>query len=151
MSKKRKSSSSSSCSSSSSSSSLFCPPKRREVTAKTVDKWILENDKTLNTATWLDYDLADRYHVAKLRCKVCTKFADELKGSRNFNAAFIQGSSNLRTTSFTDHAKTDLHEKRKTSTDVRSYAPIAVSLYRMDKVTEETLKKKFDLAYFIAN
>ena len=40
--------------------------------------------------------------------------------------------------------------KRETATDVRSYAPIARSLHHMDKVTEETLKKKFDLAYFMA-
>ena len=62
----------------------------------------------------------------------------------------------LRTSSFTDHAKTDMHHramtllKRETATDVRSYAPIARSLYHMDKVTEETLKKKFGLAYFMA-
>lgn len=40
--------------------------------------------------------------------------------------------------------------KRETATDVRSYAPITRSLYRIDKVMEETLKKKFDLAYFMA-
>ncbi len=38
---------------SSSSSDLFSPPKRRAVTTKTVDK-----------PTWLEYDQADRYHVA---------------------------------------------------------------------------------------
>ena len=27
---------------------------------KTVDKWIADNDKTLNTTTWLKYDKADR-------------------------------------------------------------------------------------------
>ena len=40
--------------------------------------------------------------------------------------------------------------KRETVTDVRSYAPIARSQYHMDKVTEEMLKKKFGLAYFMA-
>lgn len=40
--------------------------------------------------------------------------------------------------------------KRETSTDVRSYAPIAQSLYHIDKVTEETLTKKFDIAFFMA-
>ncbi len=40
-------------SSSSSSSTLFCVPKRRAVSTKTVDKWIIEHEKALNTSTWL--------------------------------------------------------------------------------------------------
>ena len=64
-------------STSSSSSTLCFPAKRIAVTAKTVDKWILEHDKTLNTSTWLEYERAERYHVATLRCKVCTQFNSE--------------------------------------------------------------------------
>ena len=40
--------------------------------------------------------------------------------------------------------------RKEQSTDVREYAPIAKALYRMDKVAEETVKRKFDVAYFIA-
>ena len=89
-------SSSSRCGSSSSSSStctFCCPAKRRAVTTKTVDKWILEHNKTFNTSTWLEYERADQYHVATLRYKVCTKIADKLRGSRSFNPAYIEGSS----------------------------------------------------------
>ena len=42
-------------SSSSSSSTLFCVPKRRAVSTKTVDKWIIEHEKGsehLNLAGW---------------------------------------------------------------------------------------------------
>ncbi len=38
-------------------------PKRRAVSTKTVDKWILEHDKTLNTSTWLEYEVENRYHA----------------------------------------------------------------------------------------
>ena len=44
------------------------PLKKRGVTTKTVYKWIADNDKTLNTTTWLKYDKADREHVATLKC-----------------------------------------------------------------------------------
>ena len=77
----------------------------------------------------------------------------QLRGSRNFNPAYIEGSSNLRTSSFIDNAKTDMHHramtllKRDTATDVRSYVPIAKSLYDMDEVTEKILKKKFDFSW----
>ncbi len=84
---------------------------RRAVSTKTVDKWILEHDKTLNTSTWLEYTVEDRYQVAILRCKVCVLFEDKLKGMRNFNRAYIEGSSNLRTSSFTDHAKTEMNQR----------------------------------------
>jgi len=54
------------------------PSKKHGVTTKTVDKWIADNDKTLNTTTWLKYDKADREHVATLKCSVCFRFNDKL-------------------------------------------------------------------------
>ena len=83
MSKRSNSESLSSESASDASSSSFqCPvlTKKRAVTTKTVDKWILDHDKTLNMATWLNYDKADRYHVLRLKCMVCTKFVDTIRG-----------------------------------------------------------------------
>ena len=43
---------------SSTSSSCF-KPKRRAVTRRTVEKWITENDRKLNTLVWLKFDMAD--------------------------------------------------------------------------------------------
>ena len=77
----------------------------------TVEIWILEHDKTLNTSTWLEYEEACHCHVAMLKCKVCTQFVNNIRDSRNFNAAFIEGLANLRTSSFTDHAKSDMHQR----------------------------------------
>ena len=49
------------------------PAKKRGVSKTSVIKWIRENDKTLNTATWLkfDTDAANRGVVIALRCSVC--------------------------------------------------------------------------------
>ena len=77
--------------------------------AKSVDKWISENDKELNTSTWLKYTVVDRLHVVSLLCSVCTQFKSKLEGMRNYNPAFIDGSKNLRTSSFKDHAGSSMH------------------------------------------
>ena len=50
------------------------PSKKRGVTARTVDKWIAENDRALNTTTWLQYDRVDHEYVATLTCSVCIRF-----------------------------------------------------------------------------
>ena len=39
-----------------SSSSASSTSKKRLVSVATVDKWVLDHDKTLNTATWLTYE-----------------------------------------------------------------------------------------------
>ena len=87
---------------------------------------------------------------------MCVLFEDKLKGMRNFHRAYIEGSTNLRTSSFIDHAKTDMHQramlllKKGASTDVREYAPIAKSLFSMDEAAKTVIKRKFDIAYFLA-
>ena len=131
-------------------------PKRRSITARTVEKWKLENDKTLNTATWLTYQMADRDHVKTIACSVCTRFNAQLKGMRNYTPAFIDGTTNLCTSSFKDHASTDMHAramtllKRDEAVDVRDYAPIARALSTMDESSIEKMKKKFEVAFTIA-
>ncbi len=83
---------------------------------------------SLNTVTWLKYEKADRYHVALLKCTVCKGFVDKIRGSRNFSPAFVDGSTNLRTSSFKDHAKSDMHSramlllKKEQSSNICDYA-----------------------------
>ena len=64
---------------------------KRKVTRRTVDKWIVENDKTLNTTIWLKYDMVvgDREHVSALKCGVCIQFWERLMSLRNYSPAFI--------------------------------------------------------------
>ena len=132
------------------------PPKKRGVSAKTVEKWIAENDKALSTSTRLKYDKADHKYVATLKCSVCIKFQDKLRGMRNYSNAFIGGSKNLRASSFKDHAASDMHAramlllKKQSSSDVTEYTPIAKALHTLDYDAEEKLKCKFDIAFFIS-
>ena len=46
------------------------------VTRRTVDKWIIENDKELDTIIWVMYDtmIGDREHVSALKHGVCIQF-----------------------------------------------------------------------------
>ena len=131
-------------------------PKRRSITAHTVEKWKRENDKNLNTASWLTYKMADRDHVKSIACSVCTMFNEKLKSMRNYTPAFIDGSVNLRTSSFKDHASSDMHArammllKRKQAVDVHEYSPIARVLSTMDETSKERMKRKFEVAFTIA-
>ena len=93
------------------------------VSVSTVQKWIRENDKAMQTMTWLKYKLCenDANHMAILSCSVCQQFDDKLRGMRNYSVAFVTGATNLRSSSFKDHGRTDMHCKaillyhRKTS------------------------------------
>ena len=121
--------------------------------AKSIDKWITEYDKELNTSTWLKYTVVDCLHVDSLMCSVCTRFKSKLQGMRNYNPAFVEGSKNLQTSSFKDHVTSIMHVRamsmlKKRGDDVTEYAPIMKAL--LDKSTEVMLKRKFDIAYFIA-
>ena len=57
------------------------PTKKRSVQKKTVEKWVLENDKELNTSVWLKSETAadDRDRVATLKCAVCSRFRERLQ------------------------------------------------------------------------
>ena len=79
------------------------PTKKRAVCWKTVEKWIKENDRSLNTTVWLKFDSDSHDHVDTLSCKVCSQFKDKLIGMRNYHPAFVEGTSNVRSSSFKDH------------------------------------------------
>ncbi len=122
----------------------------------TVEKWILDNDRTINTSTWLQYEKANRLHVAKLTCKICQRFVDKIRGSRNYSSDFIEGSINLRASSFKDHAKSDMHQrsmlllKREQCSNMCEYAPIARSFFHTDEEAKIAMEMKFDIAYVMA-
>ena len=61
---------------------------------KTVQKWITENDRNLNTSVWLDFELCGRDTVSVLKCSVCREFRERLISMKNFRPAFIDGTSN---------------------------------------------------------
>ena len=118
------------------------PSKNRGLTMKTVDKWIVDNDKTLNTTTWLKYDKVDREYVATLKCSVCFRFNDKLRSARNYNSAFVVGSTNLRASAFKEHAASDMHLramtllKKSQGSALVEYSPIAKMLSTLDDDAE---------------
>ena len=113
------------------------PSKKRGLTMKTVD-----NDKTLNTTTWLKYDKVDREYVATLKCSVCFRFNDKLRSARNYNSAFVVGSTNLRASAFKEHAASDMHLramtllKKSQGSALVEYSPIAKMLSTLDDDAE---------------
>ena len=123
------------------------PSKKRGLTMKTVDKWIVDNDKTLNTTTWLKYDKVDREYVATLKCSVCFRFNDKLRSARNYNSTFVVGSTNLRASAFKEHAASDMHLramtllKKSQGSALVEYAPIAKMLSTLDDDAERKLKR----------
>ena len=126
------------------------------MTAKTVQKWVVESDREMDTSVWLRYDKVDREYVTMLKCRVCAEFNEKLREMHNHNPAFVVSSKNLRVSSYKDHAATDMYKramllfKKQSSTDVTEYVPIAKALYNLDADTELKLKQKFDIAYMIA-
>ena len=136
-------------------SSSPAQPKKRKVTISTVEKWKKESDKAINTTLWLAYEKLDCDHVASLKCSVCIQFVDKIHSCRNFNLTFIEGSQNLRASSFKDHAAMDMHKRamilfhKSRSSDVAEYTPIARPLSMLDPDTASKLKRKFKVAYLI--
>ena len=97
--------------------------KRRNVTTSTIEKWKAENDK-----------MANHDHMKTL---ACTRFNAQQKGMRNYTSAFIDGTTNLRTSSFKDHASIEMHArammllKKDRGADVYKYTPIVRALSTM--------------------
>ena len=77
---------------------------------------------------------------------------------RNYRAAFVDGTTNVRLSTVKDHRATDMHAhammllRKKSGSHVTEYAPIAAAFHRsvMDPTVLETLKKKSEIAYTIA-
>ncbi len=123
-----------------------------------MEKWITENDREFDTSVWLKFDMADRQHVAVLKCSICSRFSDKLESMRNFRPAFIDGTTNIRLSTVKDHAATDMHAramllfKKQQSSNVVEYAPIARCFAQasMDEATREKTKRKFDISFMIA-
>ena len=126
----------------------YVPPAKRGVNKRTADKWLAEYDKELNKSVWLRYELADRHHVVALKCEVCVQFRTRLESMRNYHSAFIDGTTNVRTSTFKEHARTDMHTramslfKKQQSSTVLEYAPIARALTNlpMDERSKQVQK-----------
>ena len=74
-----------------------------------LEKWMAQNEKVLNTSIWLKFERANCNHVLSLKCTICSQFNDELASMWNYHQAFIEGMTNVRTSSLKEHGATDMH------------------------------------------
>ena len=129
----------------------------------TYTKWKAEMDKDCQTMTWLECDTeihSSRRFLTKLRCSVCAKFKASIATRRNFSERWISGADSIRNSNVSDHARCDQHlhamnllkreQARVIDAPSSSYVPIAQLLSKIPQLEREQLKRKFDIAYFLA-
>eukprot|EP00731_Ephydatia_muelleri_P016438 Em0009g862a len=138
--------------------------KRKVVSLKTFQKWRTEMDRDLKTISWLSSSEAienGKKIVKELKCSVCAKFRIQIMSRRNFSDYWITGASSIRTSNIRDHAKSDQHlhamslfqRERFASNGPSSStaaAPIFVALTTLQDDERARLRKKMDVAYFVA-
>ena len=106
-------------------------------------------------------DSTNKSVVSTLWCAVCKKYESRITGLKNFSRAWIDGSTNHKTSNIVDHATSDQHKTamvrlneeraRSAKLPVASYAPIARSLQStLDPAMKDQVKKKFDITYCLA-
>ena len=113
--------------------------------------------------TWLDCNSevqASKRFVTKLRCTICTKFKIGIESRRNFSDRWIAGAESVRNSNIRDHAQSDQHihamnllkreQAKASNTPTCSYGPIVQALSKISELEREQLRKKFDIAYFLA-
>ena len=105
--------------------------------------------------TWLrsEVDSQDKSLVSTLWCSVCRQYEKRICGHKNFSRAWIDGSSNHKTSNIADHANIEPHKAammylRKDQAKARnepitSYSPIARSVLStsMDPAVRESQKE----------
>ena len=136
---------------------------KKRVTYEMFKKWLVDFDRDSNTMIWLECKTATeggKRVVEKLKCKVCTRFADRIRGRKNFSEKWIVGADSVRTSNVCDHAHNDQHKhamslltkKRAKSSGLTavSYAPIAKAFNKLPEDERERLTVKFDIAYFMS-
>ena len=111
------------------------PSKKHAISIETVEKWIRENEKTLQMSMWLKYNKGRGGTVLLLKCEPCIRYREKIESCKNYNTAFILGSNNLRTSAFKDHTRSEMHQKacslfmKSKAASVTDYAPIAKDRY----------------------
>ena len=136
--------------------------KKRQVTVSTFKKWQSQYEREHQSLSWLrcDVDKSNRELVGLLWCDACRKHETELKGLKNFSRAWIEGSSNHKTSNIIDHATNDQHRAamirmravaaKATNQSITTYSPIACALLTMDRTVKERMIKKFDICFVMA-
>ena len=151
----------STCSSSDSSSSTVSKRNKRQVSVATFEKWQRQYDSDYQSVLWLrcTKDDDDKSLVSTLWCDVCRQYKARITGMRNFSASWIAGSTNHRSSSIVDHAKSEQHvasmahmrtaRAKANNEQIESYAPIARYLMTMDEEEKLRMMHKFEICYVL--
>ena len=132
---------------------------KRQITLATFNKWKVQFNRDYNSLSWLRCETNDDALVEKLWCHACRKYESYIMGMKNFSSAWIKGSTNQKTSNLVDHATSEQHttamvrmqadNAKASKVPLDHYAPIAKCFSKMDVVTKERLKKKFDVCYLL--
>lgn len=84
----------------------------RQVSKETFFKWKRDFEKECKSLTWLkaDFDKVNNSLVSLLWGAACRQYEDRIGGHKNFSRAWIDGSSNHKTSNIKDHAKSEQHK-----------------------------------------
>ena len=118
--------------------------KRRQVAYTMFQKWQRELDCEYQTMPWLDcsseYESGKKV-VSQLKCKVCCKFGERIRASKNFSDKWIVGADSARVSNVRDHVQSDQHAHammllkkqcvRSAGLPPSSYVPIAQAFNRL--------------------
>ena len=97
--------------------------------------------------------------ISTLWCEVCRRYEGRLCGKKNFSKAWIDGSTNHRTSNITDHACSEQHKSamallcrdqaRSKREPITTYSPIARSLLStaLSPAVRDQMKKKFEISF----
>ena len=82
------------------------------VVAQTFEKWQAQYNATHQSLSWLHCDKGQRDNtlVSVLWCELCRKYVARVRGQKNFTNAWIEGTSNQRTSSVMDHANSSQNQ-----------------------------------------
>ena len=137
---------------------------KRQASIETFLKWQRSYEREHHTLTWLraDTDEKDRKMISTLWCEVCRRYEGRLSRKKNFSKAWIDGSTNHRTSNITDHACSEQHKSamallcrdqaRSKREPITTYSPIARSLLStvLSPAVSDQMKKKFEISFLPA-
>ena len=97
--------------------------------------------------------------MTKLKCRVCAKYSEWIKGRKNFSNKWISGADLVRMTNVLNHAKSDQHvhainllKKELAQAQGVSIAAYAPTVWSFNSILEDAhwkLQTKFDIAFLL--
>ena len=112
---------------------------KRQVSKETFQKWQRTYEREHQSMAWLRAEMDDQDKscckiaaiVSTLWCIVCRQYETRICGLKNVSRAWIDGSSNHKTSNITDHASSEPHKAAMICLLYTSPSPRDATLSRM--------------------